>query len=769
MSLGKKQTQILENFLKKYKDERDKRDRFVDQLLKALSDPNDEVQLTFIYGKQERAQHLSNVNHTDSFVPLDGQQRLTTLFLLSWILIQKVKTDEQVFSSIEAMPKYKSFYKGLNSFCYQTRTSSEEFCSSIISEEIKGVKQLPISKRIMSQSWANDEWNLDPTVHAMLQMLDEIEEQLSKYNCYDLLVNLINGEGIKFEILDMKDYQLTDSLYVKMNARGKQLTDFENWKSEFIKFLEDRHTNTKYSGTIPNEVENHIKKLYPNGPTLKQYFEYSIEHQWTDMFWKYCQDQIKEHEKQLTQNSTKYEKDCYQFLFFIQNPDKVDAIDFQATKAEREKLFLKAFNVKLFFETLDILKELNDNNVFDNVFYVTQGNDNLQPDKVRLFDGKDVNLLTRCCLNDGSATSISDTLLFALVFYTKYIKTSVDDELKNFIRSIRNKLEGINYIGHKEVNIVNDYNINDIRKKGIYKEIFKAIRDKYCYNKSVAITEEQAKIEDIDFIYGNFAPQIKKDNTLFEVIKAWNSLDEYEKISLFIAYGFRGKSIMTCAKGELFLFGNDERWKPIFMKDSNLDTTLTSIISDYKNQVSNGLTGQWALRQLLNDKKNNLNNKFDFVYYALKYKTFLYSHAKNRNPNQYFSVKGSLDDLHLFSMVYSGKPAIAYHTDPIIFSVKEKLINQSQTNASKTLYVGYSLIGSEPPCLSIYDSFESEEPIARFKHLTGKHCSGNSGWEYEDIKSGNSSKSLDKCNDDRIIDGVKFVNQKYPKTRFIEK
>ena len=67
-----------------------------------------------------------------------------------------------------------------------------------------------------------------------------------------------------------------------MNARGKQLTSFENWKSEFIKFLE-----TQFGG---EEYIKADKSRKSESYSYKDYFCYSIEHQWTDLFWTYLKE-----------------------------------------------------------------------------------------------------------------------------------------------------------------------------------------------------------------------------------------------------------------------------------------------------------------------------------------------------------------------------------------------------------------------------------------------------------------------------------------------
>lgn len=62
-------------------EEQDKRDSFVDKLIKHISEEDIEpCHLEFIYGAESEK--------SESFIPLDGQQRLTTLFLLHWVVWQ---------------------------------------------------------------------------------------------------------------------------------------------------------------------------------------------------------------------------------------------------------------------------------------------------------------------------------------------------------------------------------------------------------------------------------------------------------------------------------------------------------------------------------------------------------------------------------------------------------------------------------------------------------------------------------------------------------
>ena len=86
------------------------RERFLRQLFDALKDKDNAkpLVLDFVYGSVEG----------DTFYPLDGQQRLTTLWLLHWYLALCAGT----------LPKDK---KVLERFSYETRISSRTFCQKL--------------------------------------------------------------------------------------------------------------------------------------------------------------------------------------------------------------------------------------------------------------------------------------------------------------------------------------------------------------------------------------------------------------------------------------------------------------------------------------------------------------------------------------------------------------------------------------------------------------------------------------------------------------
>lgn len=225
------------------------RDDFLGSIMKTLENKNeDRLCLDFIYGD----------SNNKKFIPIDGQQRLTTLYLLYWYLNNFEKNTVEKEKRKEALRK----------FTYETRESSKEFCerlsgTSINVEDFKNTKEEKISSKIKNQTWYLIQWKDDPTIKAMLTMLDAIEEKLKFKDIQEIKTNAFeeNGKRIYFYFIEVKTFGSADELYVKMNSRGKKLTTFENFKSklegymdrEILKKEEDKKTLNEFKKKIDNE------------------------------------------------------------------------------------------------------------------------------------------------------------------------------------------------------------------------------------------------------------------------------------------------------------------------------------------------------------------------------------------------------------------------------------------------------------------------------------------------------------------------------------
>lgn len=324
---------------------------FLASLKKALDDADipesgyTPLQLDFVYGST--LTHKEGGTNT-TLQPLDGQQRLTTLWLLHWYIALRAG-------------KLEEASKTLGRFSYETRISSRVFCqkmcvankfdaflSEIIQYEaslkeakiesdsvtnvyknaVDGmemphaksneIKQPRIADFIETQTWFYTKWKQDPTIQSMLRMLsgdkNEAEVQKKKrQNKKDLQIEidddsiekifsstpqrdfekyweLLKSEysPIVFYHLPLKKFGLSDDLYVKMNARGKALTPFENFKADLIGYIRKQRKKEE------NEVQCGLAdEHYINAQPWEKIVDprsgvaILLDTTWANMFWKH--------------------------------------------------------------------------------------------------------------------------------------------------------------------------------------------------------------------------------------------------------------------------------------------------------------------------------------------------------------------------------------------------------------------------------------------------------------------------------------------------
>lgn len=232
----------------------DIRKNFLNSIKDALKN-EEPLDLNFVYGSTKG----------NTFIPIDGQQRLTTLYLIHVYLMLVLG---------------KKFEKGSNKrikkFTYETRTTSRDFCKGLTNETIvirddKKITDVEsISEEIKNNNWFSSSWLNDPTIKAMLNMLDSIHEIFKGEDYEDFFEKLTDDDEdsyiIYFYFLDLGEYNLGDSIYIKLNARGKDLTNYENFKAKLSKYITDE---------IGTPKDDYIAKL---------------DGEWSEVFWEFVKD-----------------------------------------------------------------------------------------------------------------------------------------------------------------------------------------------------------------------------------------------------------------------------------------------------------------------------------------------------------------------------------------------------------------------------------------------------------------------------------------------
>ncbi len=277
----------------------EKRIGFIDSIFEALESKK-ELPMTFVYGALD----------DDRFSPLDGQQRLSILFLLHWYFCP----EDQI----------GIFKKGDQSrFIYEVRQFAKDFCRRIVDhsaneiiakkdvvkkffieridasslpekkkEDQKKNLKIKLSDIIKNENWFIDSWTSDPTVSGMLVFLDAIHEKAIKgsTNRDDVWKKLRSpNPPIYFDILVLDELTKPNELYVKMNSRGRELSEFDNFKSMMEGELQAMNPD-KFDGI--REHENNKADFIKNWTA-------DIDNVWINVFWRYFVDKVKINEAEM--------------------------------------------------------------------------------------------------------------------------------------------------------------------------------------------------------------------------------------------------------------------------------------------------------------------------------------------------------------------------------------------------------------------------------------------------------------------------------------
>lgn len=548
------------------------RERFLDAIFDALNNKKP-LTLDFVYGEVENGK----------LIPLDGQQRLTTLFLLHWFVAKKENIEE-------------NDYEYLNHFSYFTRPSSRDFCKKL-------VKHTPafsttISEELKDQSWFQYQWHNDPTIKGMLVMVDAINKKYG--NSSNLWKQL---ENITFYFLPISDMGLTDELYIKMNSRGKPLTEFEHFKAEF-------------EGMIKEYDEEMSKE-----------FNRKFDLDWTDMLFPYrgeskiIDDEFMRYfffvsDILCYQQNIPLEKDPFKLARMLYGKDN--------PKAKDNLSFLKSsfdcwcnFNIDEFFES-------------------TFANNTYEAGKVKIYQ-ENLNIFKQCCDDYGDDNGRNrkfplnlTLLLFAVVVYLQNKQNVQENDFKRRIRIVRN------LIWNSRDEIRADGQRNNMPQLLAETEqiILKGtIPTGTGYNK-LQKEEEQAKI---DWLPSNLDKQDAlfhlEDHSLLYGCIAVVGLDNFANFDKFrelfnncnwdlVSRALLAKGDYSQVVGWRWQLGtkNDSTWKGLFHPSNQregFENSTKIVLNDLL--VCLTVVGTSELQNVIDSYLNDINTLKDWRYYFVKY------------------------------------------------------------------------------------------------------------------------------------------------------
>jgi hypothetical protein len=377
---------------------------FLDVLRSAAAgDEPAPVGLDFVYGGVDGG----------TLRPLDGQQRLTTLFLLHWYTASRSGnlTEDH----------------GWKRFSYATRQSARMFCESLAKHSLP--KRAVPSEWVKDQPWYLFLWRHDPTIQSMLVMLDAIHERFLDVDAATAWSRLTDAENpaIWFLLLPLSglgpptgEDMRPEDLYIKMNSRGKPLTEFENFKAHFEKTIQWSPRSAEFALKVDTVWSNLLWHLRGDDDLID------------DEFLRYLEfiTEICEWRGGRTDGAGQRLGPRTRAVFGDQNPHRDAHLDF-------------------LFQALDVWADHSIPKTFEGLFAGT-GDAQVNTTKVRLFFRADsssqepLNLFEACCRSYGETRGRirAFSLGQSLVLYSVLLHLIEDiPEFPGRVRILRNLIE----------------------------------------------------------------------------------------------------------------------------------------------------------------------------------------------------------------------------------------------------------------------------------------------------------------------------------------
>lgn len=541
------------------------RKSFLDDIFKSLEN-NEKFHLDFVYGSFEETK----------FIPIDGQQRLTTLFLLYWYFSKRENIEFNV------------------AFTYKTRVSSREFCEKIFEFQIDFSKDDTVSKQILNSKEFIPFWENDPTIKSMLIIIDEIHNRRTQTDYFDRLNN------ITFEVFKLEDFgkEQSEELYRKMNSRGKSLTAFENFKAiiEQIVYI-DKARHRKIAEKFERKwVDSFWENKYIDKNFLIDNSFMNFVYFITEML---CFEQGKDNREKV--KSFSFLKEFYQhednLSFLEQALDNFEKVELLSKNIEQNFLFFEKNN------KIHLLKELVDNysnSTITNKILLYLVIKNINIDKINI---KSLIRIARNVLYRYRALRRAGAIEYTLNLKYEHIPNL----LNSFEKLKDNPYESILTINYDDKNFSHEKEKAKLiqSNSSLMSKIFELEDYKYINGDLRIFLHEEFTFETIEkrikFLSDNLKIIFEQEDSL--IIRALLSIDDY---SIWIG---------TVINGDKYFFGQKNRWE-IFLTSNPKSLEKVKIYSNFFNEYKKLGSLDGIIENKLNEYDKTDKN---WIYYFLKY------------------------------------------------------------------------------------------------------------------------------------------------------
>ncbi|MBM4722848.1 DUF262 domain-containing protein [Rhodococcus hoagii] len=619
------------------------RSDFLDVLCTAVSGSG-QVGLDFIYGEVRN----------ETLLPLDGQQRLTTLFLLHWYVAFRT-------GQLSADLPWTQFR-------YATRASAALFCARIVTNPPPIDVENP-SAWIADQTWYLHLWRHDPTIQSMRVMIKALDRRLRKVDLTAAWARLISDSdpAITFHVLPIDEIGAGDELYIKMNSRGKPLTPFENFKARFEKALE--------------------------GSPRAADFAHRVDGIWSDVIWRYRgSDDI------VDDQFVRY------FSFVTEVTEWRNGITTRGRLDARAEVIFGhdapngSDNLDFLFDAFDACVDTDVEDVFARLITVAATKGSKGNDKVRFLGARQVDYFRSCCdtytFGSGGTFGSAETLtLYAVLLH----RINRSEDFARRLRVLRNLLEG----STSELRAGNmPALIREVERLVLADTLTEAVANLSAFNEA-QIDDERAKAEFLeahpdltDVVFGLEEHRLLRGSLVAFELDAERLADRASCFEVLMS-DRKIWPVLTAAllaKGDYsrerkaarsFRFGSPEEdrwWRELLTgtKRSNLRTTST-VLASLLDAVSASNESPADALEMIRESWLSQQESYDWRYYLVKYDAM-----REGKSGIYFTEGGRMG----FSLCMLDKTQLnSWYHDPFLDAVWRA--TEVRAAVSNYLFTGY--------------------------------------------------------------------------------
>lgn len=632
------------------------RERFLDAIVNAaMTDVADEgMGLDFIYGDVK-----------DGVLrPLDGQQRLTTLFLLHWYVASSAAADDP--DSWDAVAPWLQF-------SYATRPTARDFSRAIAQHPYPAGSGSP-SEWITDQPWYVYPWRQDPTISSMLVMLDAIHERFDEHTDFAAVWNRLldrENRAIWFLFLPVAEMDYGEDLYIKMNSRGKPLTSFEVFKADLEGVL---------GPVVGRDQHEHLKM--------------SIDGAWADILWEY---------EKADGGDFMVDDEFMRYLSFI-----VDVCDWRDGAPERrwrdkdagrerplgERARLAfadpnnehaARNREFFFHAFDTWTEANPKAEFSALFRADDAGEGPLP----LLASHTPDLFGACVQNYGAERefTLADTLLLFAVLLARQLDSPLETEdLNRRLRTLRNLCMDVverkrmaEYVATVEDLILKPQSEALAEAQGFPVNWISDERLKWqVMDSAPEVTESLHRIEDQPVTRGcllafDLDPeQLDRRATAFAAVSTHELRDAFG--AALLTKGDYSRDVgWEGTRRQLGNSGRDDSWRAIFTTGSrealwSTRAPLMALLDDVADRLGEGTDAGAAVLDAI--REDWLDDRIQRRYFDWRYYLVRYRGARSSMSEGYYHNPGYDDERGGFSYgrirMLNGRYYIAKFSDALL-------------------------------------------------------------------------------------------------------